>query len=151
MNGNHEQRESIMSKQPPKPLSGPTAAPATDSANNPDLGPVLGTVTDSKEPLTSTEVTIMDKEYRINCPQSEQEALLASARYLDGNMRKIKKRGNIQGIEKVAIMAALNITNEMLRKNRLISESRRVTSQQVTWLEDKVDQALVKGRQPDLL
>ena len=111
----------------------------------------LNDLSPADDPISSAQVKILGKEYQINCPRSEMKALLAAARYLDENMHKIKSRGNIHGIEKVAIMAALNITNDMLRKNHLISESRRVTSQQVEWLEEKVDAALVKGRQPDLL
>jgi cell division protein ZapA len=68
-----------------------------------------------------------------------------SARYLDENMRKIKGRGNIHGIEKIAVMAALNITHDMLRKNRMINETRHETAQQVKSLEDKVDLALAGG------
>ena len=43
---------------------------------------------------------------------------MKSARYLDENMRKVKERGNIHGSEKVAVMAALNIANELLTATR---------------------------------
>jgi cell division protein ZapA len=79
----------------------------------------------------SAQVKILDKEYQVNCPLSEQEALMKSARYLDENMRKIKGRGNIHGVEKIAVMAALNITHDMLKKNRLIKEKSLVTEQQI--------------------
>ncbi|MEX2130020.1 MAG: cell division protein ZapA [Pseudohongiellaceae bacterium] len=100
--------------------------------------------------VTSVQVKILDKEYQVNCPLSEQEALMKSARYLDENMRKIKGRGNIHGVEKIAVMAALNITHDMLKKNRLINETRHVTAQQIKTLEDKVDFALQKGRQLEI-
>ena len=99
---------------------------------------------------TSVQVNIMDKEYQVNCPPSDQEALLKSARYLDENMRKIKGRGNIHGAEKIAVMAALNITHDMLRKNRMINETRQDTSKQVKGLEDKIDMALAAGRQLEI-
>ena len=47
-------------------------------------------------------------------------------------------------------MAALNITHDMLRKNRLINEARHVTAQQVKGLEDKIDMALASGRQLEI-
>jgi len=100
--------------------------------------------------ITSVQVKILDKEYQVNCPLSEQEALMKSARYLDENMRKIKGRGNIHGVEKIAVMAALNITHDMLKKNRLINETRHVTAQQIKTLEDKIDFALQKGRQLEI-
>lgn len=102
------------------------------------------------EQSSAVQVKILDKEYQVNCPPSDQEALMKSARYLDENMRKIKSRGNIHGGEKIAVMAALNITHDMLRKNRLINETRHVTAQQVKGLEDKIDMALAANRQLEI-
>ena len=99
------------------------------------------------EQSTVIQVTILDKEYQVNCPPSDQEALIKSARYLDENMRKIKGRGNIHGAEKIAVMAALNITHDMLLKNLLINETRQTTSEQVQSLEQKIDLALASSRQ----
>ena len=75
---------------------------------------------------------------------------MKSARYLDESMRKVKERGNIHGSEKVAVMAALNITYELLQKNRLINETRRVNAEQLDKLEDKIDQALQRSRQLEM-
>lgn len=102
------------------------------------------------EQSTAVQVKILDKEYQVNCPPSDQEALMKSARYLDENMHKIKGRGNIHGGEKIAVMAALNITHDMLRKNRLINETRHITAQQVKDLEDKIDMALAANRQLEI-
>ena len=102
------------------------------------------------ENSTSVQVKILEKEYQINCPPTDQEALMKSARYLDENMRKIKERGNIHGGEKIAVIAALNITHDMLKKNRLINETRHVNAQQIKELEDKVDLALEKSRQLEI-
>jgi len=102
------------------------------------------------EQSTAVQVKILDKEYQVNCPPSDQEALVKSAKYLDENMRKIKGRGNIHGAEKIAVMAALNITHDMLRKNRMINEVRHVTAQQIKGLEDKIDTALANTRQLEI-
>jgi len=102
------------------------------------------------EQSTSVQVKIMDKEYQVNCPPSDQEALIKSARYLDENMRKIKDRGNIHGVEKIAVMAALNITHDMLRKNKLINETRHSTAQQVQGIETKIDSAIAHSRQLEI-
>jgi cell division protein ZapA len=102
------------------------------------------------EESTSVQVKIMDKEYQVNCPPSDKEALIKSARYLDENMSKIKGRGNIHGVEKIAVMAALNITHDMLRKNRLINETRHATAQQVQGIETKIDSAIAHARQLEL-
>ncbi len=102
------------------------------------------------ETTTSVQVKILEKEYQINCPTADQEALMKSAHYLDENMRKIKERGNIHGGEKIAVIAALNITHDMLKKNRLINETRHINAQQIKELEDKVDLALEKSRQLEI-
>ena len=102
------------------------------------------------EQSTSVQVKIMDKEYRVNCPPSDQEALIKSASYLDENMRNIKGRGNIHGVEKIAVMSALNITHDMLRKNRLINETRHSTAQQVQGIEAKIDSAIARSRQLEI-
>ena len=47
-------------------------------------------------------------------------------------------------------MAALNITHDMLRKNRLINETRHTTAQQVKTLEDKLDLAIATSRQLEI-
>jgi len=102
------------------------------------------------EQSSAVQVKILDKEYQVNCPPSDQDALMKSAKYLDENMRKIKGRGNIHGAEKIAVMAALNITHDMLRKNRMINETRHVTAQQVKEIEDKLDSAIAASRQLEI-
>lgn len=112
-----------------------------------NAGNTGSTANTAKTESTAVQVKILDKEYQVSCPPADQEALIKSARYLDENMRKIKGRGNIHGIEKIAVMAALNITHDMLRKNRLINETRHVTSKNVLRLEEKIDSALASARQ----
>lgn len=55
-------------------------------------------------------VQILDKEYCINCPDDERANLESAARYLDGKMREIRSSGKVIGADRVAVMAALNIT-----------------------------------------
>ena len=104
----------------------------------------------SNELSSTVSVKILDREYQISCPPSEQDALLKAAHHLDENMRKIKARGTIHGLEKISVMAALNITHELLQKNRQINESRHVLGQQVRFLEDKIERALQNHRQIEL-
>jgi cell division protein ZapA len=59
-------------------------------------------------------VRIMDKEYKISCPEGEHESLLASAKHVSENMKKVREGGKALGAERVAVMAALNITHELL-------------------------------------
>lgn len=68
---------------------------------------------DGNEPLSVT-VRILGKEYAVACPPDEHEALVKSADYLNERMTSIKKRGKALGTERIAVMAALNITRELL-------------------------------------
>lgn len=70
---------------------------------------------------TSTlEVFILDKSYRVSSPDSEQDSLRASAAYLDRKMREIRGGGKIIGLERIAVIAALNITHELLSTSRQV-------------------------------
>jgi cell division protein ZapA len=60
------------------------------------------------------DVTIMGREFCITCPEEEREELLQAVAYLDKKMREIKDSGKVVGAERIAIMAALNITHELL-------------------------------------
>ena len=102
------------------------------------------------EQSSAVQVKILDKEYQVNCPPADQEALMKSAKYLDENMREIKGRGNIHGAEKIAVMAALNITHDMLKKNHVITEARHTTAQQLKDIEDKIDIALATNHQLEI-
>ena len=57
----------------------------------------------------------MGRDFSVACPPNEQEDLLEAARFLDKNMKEIQKTGKIIGAERCAIMAALNITNDLLK------------------------------------
>ena len=63
---------------------------------------------------TAMDVTIMGREFRVTCPDEERKGLLEAVSYLDKKMREIRDSGKIVGSERFAIMAALNITHELL-------------------------------------
>lgn len=60
------------------------------------------------------DVSIMGREFRVACPEDEQEELLSAVSYLDRKMREIRDSGKVIGVERIAIMAALNIAHELL-------------------------------------
>ncbi|MEX2367507.1 MAG: cell division protein ZapA [Pseudohongiellaceae bacterium] len=100
--------------------------------------------------VDSVNITILGKEYQISCPPEEEEALRKSARYLDEQMARIKSRGSILGFEKIAVMAALNISHELLKKSRMVAESETGSQQDLKQLEDKIDLALQATRQMEI-
>lgn len=68
---------------------------------------------------TTVEVKILDKEYLVACPTEEQEALIRAARHLDSKMREIRNSGKVFGTERIAVMAALNMTHELLERDTM--------------------------------
>ena len=60
-------------------------------------------------------VKILEKEYQVTCPVEERPALLDSAEYLNRKMREIRDSGKVIGLDRIAVMAALNIVNELLK------------------------------------
>jgi cell division protein ZapA len=60
------------------------------------------------------KITIMGKEYTVACPDEKREDLITAASYLDKNMRDIKKSGTSLGNERLAVMAALNLSHDLL-------------------------------------
>lgn len=64
------------------------------------------------------DVTILGREYRIGCREDEREALLQAVAHLDSRMREIRDAGKVSGVDRIAVMAALNIANDLLRERR---------------------------------
>ncbi len=64
----------------------------------------------------------MDKEYRVACPEEEKDNLKASANLLNNKIREIKQQGSVIGTERIAIMAALNMSHEILLNEALTAE-----------------------------
>jgi cell division protein ZapA len=60
------------------------------------------------------EVSVLDRTLRIACNEEEKPDLLKAVEYLDAKMREIRNGGRILGSERIALMAALNITHELL-------------------------------------
>ena len=91
------------------------------------MKPAAGTVT----------VHILDKEYQVACPPEERDALLRASRELDTRMRTIRSSSNLIGLERIAVMAALNLSHDLL-ESRVATQS----TPEIQRLNDKLDSAL---------
>ena len=87
---------------------------------------------------TTVEVKILDKEYLVACPAEEQEALIRAARHLDSKMREIRTGGKVFGTERIAVMAALNMTHELLERDTMSD----ATSTLLKAMDNKLESAL---------
>lgn len=88
------------------------------------------------------KVKILEKDYLVSCPDDKKDALTAAALHLDGKMRDIRSSGKVLGTERIAVMAALNITYELLQSTRGVNDEQST----LTALEAKMDQILSKSR-----
>ena len=102
-----------------------------------------------KEPAQVT-VRILEKEYFISCPQDERAALLDSAEYLNKKMREVRDTGKVVGADRIAVIAALNMANELLRLRKQDAEIQGAVSGRVKHLRERVENALQRTRQLDL-
>jgi cell division protein ZapA len=59
-------------------------------------------------------VSLLGREFRVACPEGEENQLLASADYLNRKLKEVRDTGKVAGNERIAIMAALNIAHELM-------------------------------------
>jgi len=88
-------------------------------------------------------VRILDKEFRVACPKDQEQALRDAAQYLDKQMRQIRKTGRVIGVERIAVMAALNITHQMLQLKNTPPEE-EIFSERLRVLQEKIDCVLAQ-------
>jgi cell division protein ZapA len=98
----------------------------------------------TKTAIKTLDIKLLDRELRVACPEEERGELLDSVAYLDKKMREIRDAGKIASVERIALMAALNITHELLsvkigRGFDVADFKRRIDSMQAA-----IDQALAE-------
>lgn len=87
-------------------------------------------------------VQIMGNEYRVACPPDERDALQTAAQYLNDTMLGIRNTGKVLGIERIAVMAALNISYELLIMQKQAAALEGATGERVQGLLQKIDDAI---------
>lgn len=95
-------------------------------------------------------VKILDKDYRIACPAEEQNALLASADLLNSRMRELKEGGNVIGTDRIAVMAALNMTHEMIEIKDDSSSVSQSMTKRLRKMQEKIEDALQDTKQLEI-
>lgn len=98
----------------------------------------------------SVVVHLLDKEYRVACAPEEKESLLRAARFLDDKMREVKE-ANVIGLERIAVMTALNLAHELLQANGQLSAS-NVDGSRLSVMLNKVEAEIrAHGKQHEQL
>ncbi|ODN42741.1 cell division protein ZapA [Piscirickettsia litoralis] len=95
-----------------------------------------------KYPAIVKAIKVLDKYYQVNCPPDQYRALEEAALLLDDKMRHIRDSGKVIGVERIAIMAALNLAHDYLQNMDHRDNYIDDVNQQLELLENKVKQAL---------
>ena len=87
-------------------------------------------------------VSILDHDYQFSCPDDERDALRAAALYLDEKMREVKSSGSLMALERIAVMTALNVSDELLKMRSTDERRQQQVDQKIRMLADELDNAL---------
>ena len=93
---------------------------------------------------STIEISILGRNYKIACEEGERAALLDAVAYLDGKMGEIKKAGKVNGTDRIAVMAALNIAHEFLSTKLGSGFDIGQAKRRILTIEAKLDEALAK-------
>ena len=100
--------------------------------------------------IAQVSVRILDKEYQVACPAEERTDLLDSAEILNDKMREIRDSGRIVGLDRIAVMAALNMANDLIHAQARDQELEGDISNRLKMISDRVDNVLSGSQQLDL-
>jgi cell division protein ZapA len=106
----------------------------------------------SQEPIQepiAVSVRILEKEYRVSCGPDEEEGLRESARMLDQRMREIRQTGRVIGVDRIAVMAALNIAYELIQSQNSQVGGQQDLGRRLMDLQKRLGDALAAQHQLD--
>jgi cell division protein ZapA len=95
-------------------------------------------------------VRILEKEYHVACPAEEKADLLASADMLNRKMREIRDSGKVVGLDRVAVMAALNLANDLLKAQGRDQQLKDIVGLRIKAMRERLDSALGSTKQLSL-
>lgn len=95
------------------------------------------------------KVNILDKEYLVACPAEERDALMASARYLNDRMLEIRGSGKVVGIDRIAVMAALNLAHEIVESGANADELEGYADR-IGQLSTRIEETLARHTKKEL-
>lgn len=99
---------------------------------------------------TRVNIRILERDYQVSCAPEERTALLDSAELLNSKMREIRDSGRVVGLERIAVMAALNMANELLRSRERGEVLETKAKARVRAMRERVEGALRPGQQLEL-
>ena len=93
-------------------------------------------------PTEPVSITILDRKYQFACTPEERKDLIAAAQHLDERMKEIKESGRLMSLERIALQAALNLSDELLKMQRSTDLRKEKIDSKIKMLADQLDNAL---------
>ncbi len=91
------------------------------------------------EPIT---VAILDREYQFTCQPEERKELIEAAHFLDERMRAVRGAGRLMALERIAVMTALNLSDELLKSQKNEQTRKEKVDSRIHMLVTELDDAL---------
>lgn len=94
--------------------------------------------------MTTLQVTvsILDREFVVACTEEERAGLIAAASFLDGRMREVRNAARTASLDRVAVLAALNIAHELLTQRNTAEKVDSTLGDEIDALRGRIDTAL---------
>ncbi|HKQ82644.1 MAG TPA: cell division protein ZapA [Steroidobacteraceae bacterium] len=102
------------------------------------------------ERMVRIGVRILEKDYQVACLPEERTELLDSAEFVNQKMREIRDSASVVGLDRIAVMAALNLANELLRLRKQDQSGNGEAGQRIRHVRERVESAITQGRQLEL-
>ena len=100
--------------------------------------------------VTRLSVRILEKDFFVACPHEERSDLLDSAEFLNARMREIRDSGKVVGLDRIAVIAALNLANELLKLRNKDHRLEDEMGGRVRAMRERIDAALASSQQLEL-
>jgi len=102
------------------------------------------------EMYAHVNVKILEKEYQVSCKADERADLLDSAELLNVKMQQIRESGKVTGLDRIAVMAALNMANELIQARGTEESIETEAAGRLQAMRERVESALQSGQQLEI-
>ena len=90
--------------------------------------------------IKGVDVSIMGRNFTVSCTDEERPSLINAVNFLDKKMRDIRDSGKVIGVERIAIMTALNLAHELLNSKSGDVDVGDI-KRRIAIMQDQIDQA----------
>jgi cell division protein ZapA len=90
-------------------------------------------------------IRVLDREYTVGVSADERDSLIAAAKLLDARMREIRGANRMAAIDRIAVLAALNLAHELQQLRDDSGRQERELSRTLEDLQQKIESAVAAG------